>query len=83
MHAYHVPHAKHMESCRSDEMAKHGRDDSASVKFSTSALESLYCNAVLSSAYPVYGSASEVNCSGADMQVISLALLSFHLSSLC
>ena len=27
MHAHHVPHAEHVESCRSDEMAKRGRDD--------------------------------------------------------
>ena len=38
---------------------------------STSALESPYCDAMLSSAYPIHGSANEVNCSGADAQVIS------------
>ena len=47
-----VPPVQHMESCQSNEMAKHGRDDLALVKFSTSARESLYCNAVMSSAYP-------------------------------
>ena len=30
-HTHVVPHAKHMESFRPDEMAKRGRDDSASV----------------------------------------------------
>ena len=30
-----------------------------------------YCNAMLSTAYPVHRSASKVNCSGADMQVVS------------
>ena len=35
-HAHHVPHVQHVESCRSDEMAKHGRP---------------HCNVILSSVY--------------------------------
>lgn len=31
MHAHYVPHAKHVESCRLDEMVKHGQDDSGSL----------------------------------------------------
>ena len=38
------------------------------------------CETVLSSAYPVHGSASKVNCSGADAQVVSCHryLVVFH-----
>ena len=42
-HAHHVPHAKHMESCRLDEMAKRGRDDSASVPLLCSLSATLCC----------------------------------------
>ena len=35
-HAHYMPHVEHVESCRSDEMAKHGRDVVWSLLIATS-----------------------------------------------
>ena len=62
MHVHDVPHAKHVESCRFDKMVKCGREDIKDFED---------VSGVLSSAYLVHGSASKVNCSGPDLQVVS------------
>ena len=43
MHTHHVPHAKHMESCWSDEMAKCNRDDPGLVPLLWSLLTAMLC----------------------------------------
>ena len=67
-HPHHVPHAEHVESCQSDKMTKRSRDH---LSFSTSALESSYCDTVLSSIYPIHRPASEVNWSGTVAPVVT------------
>jgi len=64
-HVHHVPHAEHVESSIGRKMAK---------------VECCQDEAILSSAYPVYRSASKANRSGADAQVVSCHryLVVFH-----
>ena len=60
MHAYHVPHAEHMEIYQSDKR-----------KFVVEMMSRILKTSVLSSIYPIHGLLNEVNHSGSDMQVIS------------
>jgi len=70
MHVHHVPHV--------ESRVHTGQPEKWIVEYS--ALESPYCNVMLSSAYPIHGSASKVNRSGANVQVVSCHhyLVIFH-----
>ena len=54
-----MAHAEHVKSCRSDEMAKSGRDD---IEDFCSGVSLQRCQAV--SAYPVHGPVQVISCHG-------------------